>query len=60
MNMAAIIAEVCDISPTESDTANAREVPGDGYKNSESVNVEVIRSRVMFGYLWYINHIQQE
>lgn len=36
MNMVVIIVEVCGNSPTDTDTANAREIPGDGNKNSEN------------------------
>lgn len=36
MRMVVITVEVCANNPTESDTANVREIPRDGYKNSEN------------------------
>ena len=45
MNMVAIIVEVCGSSPTESGIANAREIPGNGYENSESCKCGVYLDR---------------
>lgn len=52
MHIIAITVGLCDNSPTELDTENAREIPRDSAKILRILNVEVIRGRVMFGYFY--------